>query len=414
MQDTSYSSKWNIRNKKWAIGLVCVLLAACILALEIYTWHGKQNQSDDATKESDWIIVSWQGEKYKGSYDGKRKKDKPSGKGTFVSVDGELRYEGEWQDGKFHGEGMISYDDESYEKGTYSGGKRSGLITEYISDNEYATVHYKKNVPYGKKVYYKNGKKTDYEFIIDESSNKDIETEAIELTTDVVKNKQYKDQYVYIEGKVVFAGESDTKEYFRIQTDTVGMVIGCYMNTLGSDTKQVYLPTMHNGDKVRIYGRYKDIGKNYVIADREGYGFDYIEIEPLYGYLVEVKEELSDFEKYENRLLYPYGDYQEKVEQTFLVQDVFRKGDKLYIRAVPKEKERESEIYVLVYKEKEEKIILEGDMIKVVGYYDGQYKEFSLKNSDYIYILQDSEDSDTEIRTYLYDFYPAIHVSSVE
>ena len=414
MQEEKHSLRRN-NNKKWKMIGICALVCFCVLVSGLYIWHNKNKNSkgNEATGDSNRITVSWQGEKYKGIYDGKKKKNKPSGKGTFISDGDDFRYEGEWKNGKFHGEGKITYADGSYEEGKYDEGNRSGLIIKYLSDTEYVTTHYQKNESYGRRKHYKNGELTDSELIIGKDTDKEIAADAIALTTEAIKSRQYKKEYVYVDGTVAFVGENKNYAYFRIQSDAGDMVIGRYRDGIGRTTKQVYLPNMKEGDHVRIYGKYKGMSTDYVTADQEGYGYSYMEIDPAYGYLTDRNLEPADYAVYENRKLYPYGIYREEMEETFLIQEVFRMDEKLYMRAVPKDSEKDEE-YVLVYKETEDTILLEGDTVKVKGYYDGQYKELSQDNPDYVEILKEPGGSDTDIRTFRYDFCPAIHVSEIE
>ena len=429
--------------------ILCILLIVCILFVSIIVLakrgsDGSINRasSSDATDtdadegatitdaSSKQITVKWQGEEYTGMYRGSYKKNKPSGEGTFVSDDEKLIYHGDWKKGKFHGSGKITYIDGSYEKGSYENGKRHGRIKEYKDPDNYSVARYNEDTLYGERIYYENGEESGSKWYYRGKTLTKIEKKAIELTRQVFEDRSYIDKTVYVEGTVVFVGETSKSEYFRIETESIGMVTGHYSNNLGKYLKQPNLPFMRIGDKVRIYGTFSDMEKNYCISDEDGFGYDYPDINPISGYILEDGPETSvgtetDAKKlsdeYKERLRRPFDHYTRWTSKKYVVKDVLRTGKKIYLFAYIKG-ESKDEIYVLFFSANGNEVFKEGDVVKVSGYLDGQYKKINDKDKDLYdkqtnkkYYLNDRYsgvkiDLSQTVFTYDYEMYPAVHV----
>lgn len=452
--DTEIDENSKKSNMVW---IICTILFVCTVFGGIALAKSKGLLSDansssatDATDtdapvtdaKSTQITVKWQGKEYTGIYNGKMKNEKPHGKGVFVSDDEKLTYSGAWKKGKFDGSGKITYIDGSYEKGSYEGGKRHGMIKEYENENTYTVARYNENTLYGCRIYYEDGVEAKTKWYYKGKTLKSIEKKAIELTPEVISDKSYNDKTVYVEGTVCFSGETAESEYFRIDTDSIGMVIGSYSNSLGKYLKQVNMPTLKVGDKVRIYGTFSDISKCCVFKDSDAYGYEYPVIKPISGYVLEEapkSEETVETDKsdkndsdekreisYQELLNTPYENYTRWVSGKYVVKEVIRIGKKLYLISYPKDQadldESQQELYTLFFNSSDDEIIKSGDIIKVSGYLDGQYKKIKdedkesyYQNEDKQYVLSEKNsgikvDYSQTVFTYEYDIYPAIHV----
>ena len=396
-----------------------------------------ESDSKASVGDQKQITVKWQKEEYTGVYIGGLKNDKPSGEGTFVSDNEKIRYSGGWEKGKFHGSGTVTYADGTYETGSYEKGKRHGKIKEYKNENEYSVARYNEDQLYGVRIYYENGKEVKAKWYYKGKSVSNIEKKAIKLTPEVIKDRAYIDKTVYIEGTVCFSGETSKSEYFRIETDSVGMVIGKWSDNLGKYLKQANMPMLKVGDKVKIYGAYEDITKCWIYDDKEAYGYEYPEIKPIYGVIT---EEAADNTKasetndaaeeksytYQELLDSPFAQYTRWVSGRYIIKGVVRSGKKIYIQAFPEDqKDREEslrEIYTLFFNSEGNEILKAGEVIKVSGYMDGQYKVLKEeekqrynKQEDRTGSVADGNsgiwiDLNQTIFTYDYDRYPAIHV----
>jgi hypothetical protein len=277
---------------------------------------------------------------------------------------------------------------------------------------------YDKNVPYGKCYTYENDELVATDLYTNGVLVSEIESEAVLLTSDVIKNLDYADQYVYVEGKVSFVAQDDDVCYFRVDTESAGMITGSYTNTNGNKSAQMVIPNMTVGSEIRLYGFYIGVAKNKVIADGLGYGYDYICLNPVFGELVEEPLEEWNVPDYDTLVEYPYINTMENFESDMVVEQVVRSGKKYYIVASKKnKKENTAEQYVLFYKGSWSDVFVTGSEIHVTGYYDGQYHILTgTENDRYAQYLQEQKDnnSSNDITTFLYDSYPMIHVEEIQ
>ncbi len=394
-------------NKKVLVLIVVVL--CLVFGVGVIIYRGSADKSPNATKkDNSKYTVWWSGDKYIGKYEGESKNSKPSGSGVFQS-DG-FQYEGEWENGLFSGTGTITYEDGRVEVGKFKKGKRNGLCQLCTTDSSYVETRYNSNVPYGNSYIYEDNKIKQVETYSAGELVSDIKKSAVALDSDVIKSKEYVEQYVYVEGKVVFVGMDDKKCYFRIESESAGMVTGSYDNTYGKKEKQAIMPNMQHGDIVKVYGYYKGMNKNRNLNDSPGFGYDYMTIQPVYGEIVKSQPvDLLDVD-YETRLENPYLNYYDSCEKTCIVESVFRKGKKFYIKAREKGSNRK-EVYYLLYTGAWEEVFCSGQEIDVTGYYEGQYRMLSGTEE---YKKQQAEESSDYIGTYEYDIYPAIRVTKIQ
>ena len=75
-------------------------------------------------------------------YEGEIEKGKPHGQGTITSPDG-LSYLGDWLNGKYHGQGTLSNSEGSKYVGEWKNGKKYGKGEELIGSGEYKGDRYK-------------------------------------------------------------------------------------------------------------------------------------------------------------------------------------------------------------------------------------------------------------------------------
>lgn len=393
-------------------------VAACLILLFAVLAYRIKTPAPTETVEYDGSLnVTWDGKKYKGSYEGSYSNSKPSGEGTFVADDGAITYEGSWKNGKFSGNGIITYEDGTFEKGSYSSGKREGICQLYDAADTYAESVYEKNVPYGKRYTYKNKELTGVDLYANGTLVSQIKENAIRLTSKVVQKMDYADQYVFVDGVVCSVAQDEKICYFRIDTDSAGMIIGSYQDTNGRKSRQSIMPNMKAGDRVRLYGQYLGTVRNKVVADEEGYGYDYASINPVYGELADAPIKDLETLDYQTMVNYPYLHMMEKLDAVMVVERVIRFGKNYYIVANKKQQDESStETYVLFYKGTWSDAFITGSEIEVKGYYDGQYRILDgSENSRYAEYLEDEKDNTTgkQIVTFLYDSFPMIQVEEI-
>ena len=389
------------------------MCAAFIIIIIGYRIKNKRITEKKDTDYSEYQIT-WENEELTGSYDGELSKAKPSGEGVFVSEDGKFSYEGQWEKGEFNGLGKITYADGSWEEGEYEQGRRNGICRVYSSDADYTESRYHEGVPYGEISIYEDNTKKSSDYCINSILLSDLKEKAQLLSSKSLQNALRENQYIYVTGTVAFVAEDDENCYFRIDTESIGMVTGSYQNCLGIREKQAYMPLMKTGDQVLIYGYCIGSQKNQCIEDAEGYGYDYCCIQPVYGENLSERLKGMDADSYAFQKSYPYANYGESVEDTFIVLKSVRKGKKYNIQAKQSDAVSDKEQYTLIYQGDTDRIFYSGQKLQISGYYDGQYKRLQTNELNIRHVQMEQDDKKNTVYTYLYDMYPAINVMEIQ
>lgn len=389
----------------------CLILFALVAAGSIISYRVRIGRVLQAEENTEAYEIKWDNKKYTGSYTGGFSKLKPNGEGTFVSDDGSLTYAGGWKKGNIDGTGTITYADGTWESGTFKSGKRNGICRVYSASDSYEELNYNMDVPYGSKRIVKNGMEQKSELMVNGIPLSQLKEESTLLTPEMLQTAIYGDGYISVEGKVKFVGEGDKNCYFRIESESIGMVTGSYRNYTGWKEKQAMMPSMRVGDKVRLYGYCIGVKKNNFASDYEGYKYDYLHIEPVYGENLSKSVKKLEEGSYAFHQAYPYLDYGKAVEGTIVVNNAVRTGKKYYIQASFESAESDREQYMFVYKGKVNEVFPTGMKLKVKGSYDGLFKR--LRSSEWdLYNGQHS--TNERVYTYQYDMYPAVYVTELK
>ena len=351
------------------------------------------------------IEFVWNGTSYKGSYSGDFANTQPNGIGTFVSQDGTLQYEGQWKKGLFDGEGVITYADGTVEEGSFQKGKRNGRVRLHSSEDNYVETIYEEDVPYARSDAYKDGAISEVSYYVNATPISDIIEDALPLTQKILDDKSYRDHYISVEGEIVSVVEDEEICYFRLKSDTVGMVYGSFANTMSMLSHQVLLPNMQKGDHVQIYGYYMGRTKNENEDDIEGYGKTYLTVEPYLGIPKGYNIQNAMDTTYKEVAKQPYLYSGQSVEGNYVILDVIDSGNYCYLKVCRKGAEKE--IYVLNCEWEPNQILSRGTEIQVSGYYDGQYKIGEPEEQD-----ETISENASEMK-FDYKPYPAIRVEEI-
>ena len=192
----------------------------------------------------------------------------------------------------------------------------------------------------------------------------EIKKNALKLTGDVIRDKTYVDQYVYVKGKVVFLNEDDGSLFFRIKSDSIGMVTGDYSNTAEERRKQAVMPNMSVGDEVTVYASYNGYVEDMVEEDLDYYGLSCV-----YDTVTNTNNERGS---YASIRLNPYSYNGRLVEQSF-VTDLSTYDDGI-LRVLVHDPSNAEEQYFLRIESEDESLIYPGQTIGVKGYIRGQRK----------------------------------------
>ncbi|SNU06918.1 MORN repeat-containing protein [Lachnospiraceae bacterium] len=370
----------------------------------------------------------WDGTTFKGVYDGDFQNTQPNGKGTFTGERNTLIYDGEWEKGLFSGEGRITYTDGTIEEGQFLEGKRNGRVRKYASASEaekgqagsFVETIYDMDIPYARSDIYENGKKVSTEYYINATPMSEIMDEAKPLTEKLIKKEGYYNTYIYVDGVVEFFGDTAESSYFRINTDSVGMVYGTYDNTYGLTSEQAYIPNLKQGEKVRVYGYYMGLTKYNVYTDNDGYGNKLSKIMPFLIVRSEDVESASSGNmaadavsdghvvSYDILCDNPYFSNMAEINDTFIINNISKTGLTFTITAYPESSPEE--LYTLIYEGDVMDRFLTGSSIKVKGYVAGQTKRLIDEERDEI--MEDGVKSDDMV-TYSFEKQPVIMVEEL-
>lgn len=137
------------------IFVLCFSLSAC--------------EEDETTVANEAIKIMYSGFEYDGIYTGTLKKGKPNGLGYFASqnmaedsmdITGAWTYEGEWENGKITGEGVLTFAAGSRYEGEFDTGTLNGYGKYYEKDTLVYEGEWRYDMPHGQGTLYnsKSGK----------------------------------------------------------------------------------------------------------------------------------------------------------------------------------------------------------------------------------------------------------------
>ena len=391
-----------IQRKHIAAAVTAAVFLLLVFALLL---HGRSSlKNSTAVKEEDSISYSlrFRGEDYEGTYEGSTVGGKPEGSGVFTDKDGKFTYSGEWENGKFHGFGSIQYGDGTREEGMYHDGSRHHWVRRYESDTHYKDGVYDFGNLYGCMSEYKDGELVHETLIANGDHVSQIKKEAVKLTRSLIEDRGYINQYVYITGKVVYLQESEATCYFRIETDSVGMVMGNYTNTVGYRSAQPMVQNMELNETVTVYGYYTGIIRDELEADKDFYEYSCIQIDPVFS---EPASGDKDRGTYESISRNPYSYCGKVMTGDYVVDHFMKSGDIFFLYAHTAGQKDEK--YVLRVETDPGAVFYGEQTLNLKGYIAGQRK-----TEDWRSTYVDSDGNEMEIVGY--DKKPVIKVISFE
>ena len=392
----------SIKRKHVAVAVIAAVFLLGILAFAMN--RGKKEDTAVKVVEEDTLKYSlrWQGKDYKGTYTGRTANGKPEGTGTFTDEENGLTYSGEWDGGKFGGYGTIRYGDGTGEEGMFLDGNRHHWVRRYESATRYKDGVYDFGREYGCISEYSDGKLVDETLIANGDKVSQIRKDAAKLTGKLIDSKEYVDRYVYITGKVAYLQETDEICYFRIESDSVGMVMGSYPNTAGYRSGQPVVPNMEVDDRVVLYGYYVGTVRDELEEDRDFYEYSCAQFDPVYG---ELESDDNERGTYASISRNPYTYCGKSMEGDYVVERYMKSGDLFYVFAHPSDRKREH--YVLRVEAEADAAFYGGETISLKGFIVGQRK-----TEDWNRTLID--ESEEKLTIAGYKKYPIIRVTSYE
>lgn len=366
-----------------------MLIGICITGVIIFGIAVIQERYAIAEKQPE-ITVKWDGTEYEGSYEGDVKNAVPEGSGTFVSKDKEFMYEGDWEKGKFSGEGTVIYGDGVKESGQFLKGKRNGEFKKQFSDSEYEITNYSSNVPYGVCCIYKDGKlKTkDYYYAGEMISSFVKDAKEMKLSEIVEKDTE---KLFCIQSTVLRVSQLEDSCVLLLENSDGSSFMMEYSNNETKKGKQVYMPNVQEGEKIKLYGYYDGEDMYTIVNDSQYYGGVYPKIRPVWATVIEEDKNISDKppeekSEYNDIMKNPYLYVGEIRQFELIIDDVIysNANGKYYCKA--HSVRSEEEVYYI--RKTDEEMPLRGTTLSVSGKINGQYKELQntedyLKDIDY-------------------------------
>lgn len=350
-------------------------------------------------------------EAYKGQYTGSMNMGIPSGKGKFVSEDESFVCDGVWENGKLEGKVILTYADGTTEYGNFHDGNADGFFRSMKENKPIQDRFFYNGMQCGCFCLYQNGEMKEQQLLINGISVPQLKEEAICMTKELYEESAFFNQVVYITGEVLFSGQDEDNCYCRIKTNEAGTVYFSYSNSKGVGPDQALLPNMSVGDQVKIYGFLMPEKRDMVRNDADGYGFFFLSFLPLYGELIQ------DYPNREEHSRYPFLSYGMTADGNYEVQKCLKIGEKQYVLCKAIEKAEDEDVFILEMNESitNNKLYLEGDVLKIQGYYNGQYKK--QERSDELIVRDILVEENKKFKDLLvndYSLYPSIQVIDVE
>jgi hypothetical protein len=249
---------------------------------------------------------------------------------------------------------------------------------------------------------YKDGELVHETLIANGDHVSQIKKEAVKLTRSLIEDRGYINQYVYITGKVVYLQESEATCYFRIETDSVGMVMGNYTNTVGYRSAQPMVQNMELNETVTVYGYYTGIIRDELEADKDFYEYSCIQIDPVFS---EPASGDKDRGTYESISRNPYSYCGKVMTGDYVVDHFMKSGDIFFLYAHTAGQKDEK--YVLRVETDPGAVFYGEQTLNLKGYIAGQRK-----TEDWRSTYVDSDGNEMEIVGY--DKKPVINVISFE
>lgn len=318
---------------------------------------------------------------YSGTYSGGILSGNPYGNGTF-HTDGsspkQFSYEGTFRDGTFHGEGALTYPDETCLKCTFSSGVPKGWGNLFYPDGSYTKIHFtSQGVPYGvSSTFDSDSSLIAYDFYYDGEAISSL----MENASVIDYRKLYQDandhygDIIRIAGTVLNVYETASECFFKVEDVNHNIYWGNYKNTHYLKYDQSIMPTLYSGDTIELYAFFQGIEKYDCPNDLEDFGFSYPKLVPITASIDNTSFDRKNpsFE-YEEALRFPYHYMKLKKAITGEIEKIIYDSDTdVYLKVSD---EQNNKYYVFFDKSETAVTPVPGDNVKIKGTYYGLYKE---------------------------------------
>lgn len=322
---------------------------------------------------------------YTGIYIGETANGIPNGFGTFVTNSDspkQFTYEGDFQDGIFHGNGILTYSNGEYLESKFSNGLATSLGKLWHTDGSYSTIrHSKQGIPYALTLHYSSNETLqDYDFYYDGYLISDLISDAkiIDYRLLYENPDSYFGDILLIDCTVIAIHENASSCIFQVADENNNIYWGSYQNTAFQQYNQSIMPTLEIGDKLELYAYY--CGISSCSSTNIGSFSTLPELVPIIGITDDTPiDRTNPSHDYANILKYPYNYYKVSTTLKGTVKEIFYNEDKSLLKLLA----TDQNYYYFSFDVSElESTPILNDYIKIKGTYKGLYKEYNTVTSD--------------------------------
>lgn len=366
-----------MKNKNGMIQLILLLVWVSFSIISFPLHDSKGSGSEDEFLYEFRINTI----KYSGSYVGETEEGKPSGQGTFTAVEPYyFVYEGEFEAGTFHGEGIITYEDGDCLIGSFDNGVPDGKCKLVHSNGTYDVIRYQKGTPWGPLFSYSSDEEiTGKDYFFDGirvskwiENSKNISYRNLFLNED-----EYYGQALKLDCTVLNVYDNLEACYFKVKDKDNNIYWGAYDNTIQIRFGQAVMPNLKVGDELELYAFFMGIMPYSCPNDEENSGYSYPKLAPIIGTTSDFDLDYGNLSyDYDKVLRFPFHYYLVYTNITGTVESVIYSDSQHDLKVV----DDEGNVYYCILedllKAKEEtELPLPGDRVKYRGRFMGLHKE---------------------------------------
>lgn len=358
-----------------------IVLAVVVCMFQVFTAKG-QEPGKGSAREGITYRFTTNTIYYSGIYTGEMRNGLPNGKGIFEADEESpclFTYEGEFENGQYHGKGKITYENGETLSGKFKEGNPSGKMTYTYTDGTYASILYHSSIPYSvSEVYTKDGKLKNREFYYDgvRISEWKKDAQEVEYRSLYDEMDQYYGQMIKLDCTVLDIYESKETCIFKVKDKDGNIYWGEYENITQRKFSQALMPTLNVGDELELYAFYA--GLEIYDCDKEDrdFGYSFPKLKPVTAKTADDTLDYTNLSyEYDTVKRFPYHYYYMSARIDGTVQNI-RRGEKTIHLKVS---DKEGNLYdVSMKKEKFERIPIRGDRVSIKGRYAGLHKEGAL------------------------------------
>lgn len=314
---------------------------------------------------------------YTGTYTGETVHRIPNGSGKFVTNEfspEQFMYEGDFKDGTFNGDGLLTYANGEALDSHFSDGLPTGLGKLLHIDGSYSTIRHSNGVPYSITLHYSKEKVLQsYDFYYDGYLISDLISDAqiVNYRSLYEDSDKYFGSILSINCTVTDVNETASSCTFQVKDENNNIYWGTYKNTGHQQYNQSIMPTLQVDDTLKLYAYF--CGITSCTASDGKVSSTMPTLTPIIGITDDfpINRENLDYTRILKR---PYDYYKVSATLKGTVVEIFYNNDKSLLKLLSED----NNFYYFSFDNSEiESTPIINDYIKIKGTFKGLYKEVS-------------------------------------